>query len=230
MRFPLLGALLIVVQPPAGVVPLPVPKADPWSELKCDVATPVVLSAGEAKVAQWRLIDEAGAYLTVVPESNCAVFIALKPGRYRFAAIADGKAEWYAMTAGESVPPPPPPPGPVDSFVVKLQAAYAADAGLTKAADLKQLIGLYLESIDFAKKSDFATASDLFAAVSAAATHLLPPDSNGVRKLAGVRALVAQDLGGILPTDPDAPLTDQVRGAAAAAFAKYAAALQRVVP
>ncbi len=219
-------------RPASTVVPVPAPKSDPWTELKCDINAPVVLSAGEAKAVTWRLIDEGtGATLTVVPGSTSAVFVASKPGRFRFASIADGKPEWCAMTAGDVPPPAPPgPPMPPDAFTAKLQAAYTADTGATKAADLKQLIGLYLESVDFAKKSDFLTAADLFAAVSAAATQLLPPDAAGQRKLAGVRAAIGADLAAVLPGDPDAPLTDAIRGAAAAAFAKYAASLQRVVP
>lgn len=221
------------------VTPLPAPKPEPWKELTCDVGSPVVLSAGEnVKDVTWKLIDDAGgATLTAPPDSVHAVFVASKPGRYRFACIADGKASWTVMQAGDVPPGPPPgpgptPPKPVDDLTKALQAAYTADAGPTKAADLRQLIALYQQAVEFARDDKTLTsAADLFARVSGAAATLLPDDpTTGLRRLAGVRKVIAGELAGILPTDPDAPLTDAVRQAAATAFAKYAKALQGVVP
>lgn len=230
----LLLPLLAAGDAPVQVAPRPVsPK---WVEIKADADGRAWIDAGD-KALEWELIDRTGAYLDVPPGSKYAVFAASdpkKPATYRVVAVADGKLiRVMVNVAGGSPLPPDPkpgPPDPPDAFTAKLQTAYTADLGAMKAADLKQLIGLYLESVDFAKKSDFATAADLFAAVSAAATALLPPDANGTRKLAGLRALIGADLAGILPADPESPLTEALRAAAAAAFARYAKALQGVTP
>lgn len=217
-----------------GVVPVPAPKADPWTELKCEVGAPTVLSAGEAKAVTWRLIDESAASLTTVPGSTSAVFFALRPGRYRFAAIADGKPEWCSMTVGD-VPLPPPPgppptPKPVDELTKQLIAAYAENASPTKAADLRQLIAIYLECAKAAHDVRFRTAGALFQAVSETAAELLPDDVTTGRRLPGVRKIIAGELAAVLPTDQDAALTEAQRVSASAAFARFAKALQGVQP
>ena len=211
----------------AAVVPIPRPKPLEWTEVKCDPGVPVVLQVEGAKSVQWLLVDDTGASLTTLPDSQSAVFVG--KSRHRVIAIADGKLNLTVMVAGDAPPPgPTPPPKPVDELVRQLQAAYDADKGDTKAADLKQLIGLYTEAVVFAKDGKFDTAADLFAAVSAAAGSLLP-DVDGVRRLPGMRKVIAGELASVLPTDPDAPLTEAVRAAASAAFAKCAKALQGVV-
>lgn len=223
----------------ADVTPLPAPKAEPWKELTCEVGVPVVLSAGEdVKDVTWKLIDDStGATLTAPPDSHHAVFVASKEGRFKFACVADGKASWYTMKAGDPPPTPPGPkppapvpPKPVDELTKQLQAAYTADTGATKAADLRQLVALYLQAVEFANSDKtLQSAANLFMRVTGAAGSLLP-DVNGVRRLSEVRKVIAGELASVLPTDPDAPLTNEVRAAAAAAFAKYAKALQGITP
>lgn len=209
---------------------VPRPASAKWTEIKADADGRAWIDAGD-KAGEWELIDRSGAYLEVIPGAKYPSFAASKPGLYRVIGVADGKLVRVIVQVGDvPVPPGPGPVIPPDAFVAKLQSAFNADLGAAKANDLKQLIALYAEAVAFADKADFATASDLFAAVSAAAVALLPPDANGQRKLSGVRTLIAADLASVLPSDPDAPLTDAVRKAAAAAFAKYAAALARVVP
>jgi len=218
---------------PVQVVPRPVsPK---WTEVKADADGRAWLSVGEKAAAEWELVDRAGATLDVPPGSTVAVFSAVRPGAYRVVAVAEGKLVRCVVLVGDVPPPPKPgppdPPAPVDELVAKLQAAYKLETGATKAQDLKQLIALYLEASDFAKKSDFATAEQLFTAVAAAAAALLPDDpATGARRLGGLRKAISTDLVAVLPTDPAAALTDEVRAQASAAFARYAKALGGVAP
>lgn len=216
-----------------------VPRPEPakWIEVKAEKDGVVWLKVPTEK-SEWELIDRAnGASLDVPPGSTVAVFRAdpSKPSGYRVVATSGDKLLRYMIVVGEGpfVPPGPPvppvPPKPVDELTKQLQAAYASDTGTTKAADLRQLIGLYVEAASFAKDVQFATAADLFAAVSAAAGQLLP-DVDGNRRLAGLRKVLAGELVKVIPTDPDAPLTDDVRAAASAAFTKYATALKGVTP
>lgn len=218
---------------PVKVVPVPRPKPPEWTELTADPDGHVWLSAGDG-AAEWEVLDP-GATVLVPPGSSVAVFAAAGPGRYRVIAVAGGKLVRCVVVVG-NVPPgpgpkPPAPPEPIDPLVAKLRAAYAADPGPEKAADLKKLVALYLEAVTFARQDGFATAADLFGAVSAAAASLLPADpTTGARRLDGVRRVISAELVNVLPTDPAAPLTEEVRGQAAAAFGRYAKALQGVVP
>lgn len=215
------------------IVPRPAPAK--WTEVKAEKDGVLWLKVPGEK-SEWELIDRLnGASLEVPPGSTAAVFRAdpKVPQGYRvITTAADGKLGRYLILVGDGpfVPPGPvPPPKPVDELTKQLQAAYTADTGATKAADLKQLIGLYIEAAAFAKDVQFATAADLFMAVSNAAGQLLP-DVDGARRLAGLRKVLAGELVKVIPTDPDAALTDEVRAAASAAFAKYAAALKGVAP
>lgn len=230
MRFSallLLGALLPAVAAgadPASVAPIPIPKPDPWTELKCDVGVPVPLSAGASKVVSWKLIDEAGASLVQVPGSTSAVFYANKAGRYRFASIADGKPEWCAMTAGKApAPEPDPDPKPADDLTRALQAAFKADPGANKL-DLATLTAIYLEAADQTDSATYATAGELYSILRKIATDKLAD------RLLGVRKLLAADLTMSLPIDVDAPFTDENRKSAKETFKRFAKALQGVTP
>lgn len=234
MRTILFHAMLITTIAVAEDDPIvPRPPAPQWTSVKADADGRVWLRVpGDKAASEWELIDRVGAYLDVPPGATVAVFSATRPGTYRVIAVAEGKLVRYAVSVGGDPPgpmPPKPPSPPDDPLVRRLQAAYDADGSATKSADLKQLIALYLEAAEFARKSDCATAADLFGAVSAAAAALLP-DVDGVRRLAGVRKVIGTELVNVLPTDPAAPLTAEVRAAAVGAFAKYAAALGGVVP
>lgn len=230
----LASALLSLSLAAADITPTPRPKPVAWEEIKTDVGILQPLTV-EGKVVEWLLIDEAGAGLATLPDSTAAVFSASKSGRYRVIAVADGKLVRTVIVVGNAPDPgpnpkPPDPMPPVDELTKRLQAAYTADAGATKADDLKTLIELYSQAVTFAAKPDLATADDLFSAVRKAAGLLLPDNADGTRRLAAVRRIIAEELVIVLPTDPDAALTPAVRKAAAEAFGRYARALAGVVP
>lgn len=246
MRFPAVCVLLFAVlsaaaqDEPKKIVPIPRPKAPEWTEIKCEPGVPITLAVDGAKDVQWILIDELAGSLATAPGSSAAVFNAPKAGRARVLAIADGKPVLAMLVAGNAPPGPPGPPGPpnppapVDELTKKLQVAYDVDPGKDKAADLRQLIALYSQAVEFAKDRDSETApktvNDLFGRVTKAAATLLPTPPSGVRRLDAIRKLVAADLNSVIPTDEEALLTDDVRSAAAAAFDKYAKALLGVSP
>jgi hypothetical protein len=251
----LVPALLVADDPPvvakskivAAVVPIPRPKPLEWTEVKCDAGVPVVLQVEGAKSVQWLLVDDTGASLTTLPDSQSAVFVG--KSRHRVIAIADGKLNLTVMVAGDAPPPgPTPPPKPVDELVRQLQAAYDADPAKAgsgqgvpnadgkivsdgKAYDIKQLTALYLTAVDYAKSTDdITTSGQLSAKIINASKALLPDDPTTGRRMAAIRKLVSVDLVAVLPTDEDAPLTEAVRSAASAAFSKYAKALAGVTP
>lgn len=224
-------------KPITNVVPVPRPKAPTWGEVKCEPGVPLPLTVEGAKSVRWILVDETLATLTTVPDSQAAVFNAPLPARIRVIAIADGEPHLTMMVAGTpppgpgpTPPTPPVPPKPVDELTKQLAAAYAADPGPTRAADLRQLVALYMECEKAAHDARFRTAGSLFAAVSETAAELLPDDPTTGRRLAGVRKLIAAELAKVLPTDPDAVLVEADRVTAAAAFARFARALQQVAP
>ena len=215
---------------------VPRPASPKWTEIKADSDGRAWIDVGE-KAAEWELIDRAGAYLDVPPGSKYAVFAATKPGAYRIVAVSDGKLVRVIVQVGDVPPPPkpgppdPPGPKPVDELTKKLQAAYSADLGATKAADLRQLISLYLSAAESARSPKLATAAKLYDAVMETAAEFLPDDKVTGRRLAGIRKLVAADLNAVMEAvDPDAPISDEVRTALAAAFTKYATALKGVTP
>lgn len=228
------GHLLAFAADDENVVPRP--PAAKWTEVKAEKDGSVWLKSGDK--AEWELIDRMnGARLDVPPGSSVAVFNAdpAKPASYRAVSTSgDGKLLRYLIVVGEGGPPPgpgpTPPPKPVDDLTKLLQAAYLADGGTTKAADLKQLIALYSQAADFAASTTVSTAGELREAVGKAAATLLPDDEVTGRRLAGIRKAISTELTSVLPADPDAPLTEAVRSAASAAFSKYAAALKGVAP
>jgi hypothetical protein len=235
-KYHLLLSLAFFVAEDADVI-VPRPEPAKWAAVKADADGRVWLKVpGEQPASEWELIDRTGAWLDVPPGSAVAVFAASKPGAYRVVAVSDGKLIRYAIQVGDVVPPAPPvpptppiPPPPIDALTRQLQAAFDSDKGSTKVADLRQLIALYTEAAEITKSPEFATAADLFNKVISAGALLLP-DVEGVRRLGAVRKVIAGELSTVLPTDPDDPLTESVRASAAAAFLKYAKALQGITP
>lgn len=117
-------------------------------------------------------------------------------------------------------PPPQPPPTPDDPFVADLRAAYRADMGPDRAADLADLATLYRTAGPTVDNPRFTTWGEVVALMGANRKVLLADTA-----LLGVRKRIEVELGKTLPTTND-PLTPELRTRAKAAFAQVAAALK----
>lgn len=123
------------------------------------------------------------------------------------------------------VPKPPDPPAPADPLSQTLRNAYALDTGANKAEQVKILAELYKQAAALADSHDVLTTADLKARIDGAAAAL-GLDGSGV---IGVRRAIAAELLRVLgPTDPPKPLTNELRQAAAQLFNRIGVALRGI--
>lgn len=169
--------------------------------VKVEVAT-------KSKTAHVRWIVYPGdeGYIQVLPYSDHAQVIALKPGTYWLGAdlsTADGDAVWCQINANQGpqpppVPPTPPvPPAPTPSpLTQKLQAAYDVDLDPYKAANLTKLTSSLAGVVKRAKDSNkVKTAKDLQTFVKSDTDAAIT--ATGIPK---VRAEIGVYLSSVLPT------------------------------
>jgi hypothetical protein len=184
----------------------------------------------EQPLVRWALASDE-ADLIPFPDGKTAIFCAPRPGRYLvFAWTAAGdtpsEAARCVVVVGEppSPPapqppaPPPAPPRPVDPLLAEFRRLFDADPSADKATHARQLAALYRQAGEFADRAQ--TAGELHLLLSTASSNLLgSPD-----KLKSIRQRIAVELTRVLPTDPDAAITDRV--AVRELFNRIASALE----
>jgi hypothetical protein len=117
--------------------------------------------------------------------------------------------------------PIPPTPVPVDPLVATIQAAYTADLDPNKAANTASLAGLYHVAADpTAFDPTVKTVGDLYTRLKVASTNLKLTNA-----ITTVRGQIAVELNKMLPTDPNAALTDAIRKTASETFKRIEYAL-----
>ncbi len=125
---------------------------------------------------------------------------------------------------GPPLPMPPLPP-PNDPLKAKIAEAFKADAGdlASKKLDAAKLAGTYSAAVEknLALIPELKTAGDLIERVRSIDPSL------GTDRLTNVRTLIAAELAAILKSH-STPLTDELRNAVAALFARFEAALDDV--
>jgi hypothetical protein len=156
----------------------------------------------------------------------------LKPGRYRFAAVAasEGGAQVradFAVVVGDPpkppapgpTPPPGPSPSPADPLAKKFRDLLTADPGQhdVKVRQMADLAELYRQAVGFATADDSATVGAVVAKVQAARQTL------GITGIAEVRKACSAELQAAFPSDD--PLTPDTRAKLAALFGRLAGAL-----
>jgi hypothetical protein len=181
------------------------------------------------KVIRWILASD-DADLIPFPDGKIAIFSSPTPGRYRvyaYTAAGDSPSEPAVclITVGTPGPTPPPgpgpnPPGPVppppvpdDPLFKALRTAWDKEKGAERVKHLSALAGLYRVAPKTAEDPQVKTAGELSRMLRDAADKLLPREA-----LPEIRAAVSGHLRGVLPTKPDASLTDGVREMAAREF------------
>lgn len=112
---------------------------------------------------------------------------------------------------------------PPDPLTDAFQVLYAADAGMSKAGDLAALIQVYRGAAYLLGTQTTFTAGEFFAAAKKLADGKIPADS-----LKALRAKIGTTIAAALPDDPDAPLDDATRKAAAALYGRVATCLEAV--
>lgn len=188
-----------------------------------------VAATTEGKQVRWVALTPG---LSVFPadllrDSRTTVVVALRPGSYRLLAItavADELSEpavCVVEVGSEPAPPGPEPVPPDDALARELARLYAADPGADRAAHVRALAAFYRQAARTVATAELRTAGDLYTVLRQAATAVLPDDA-----LVGVRRRIATELKGVLPTRPDAPLSETHRTAACALFGRLASLLE----
>lgn len=190
------SGVLIAQTPEGPVVVIPKPEPAKWLELEGQFPL-TRLSVPGGKEAKWELIDTTNAELEICESGKKASLVVSKEGRYRLLVSSESGTFRIAVTVGKPVPlPPDVPPTPVDPLIGKLQAAYTADTGTAKVAELKVLTALYSGAVDLVSgTTPPASVSDLLARLRSSATAL------GVVNLNGLRKVIADELKAVFPTD-----------------------------
>lgn len=197
-------------------------KAEPGQLIRLTAET-------DGKTVRW-IVCPDGADLIPFPDGKIAIFSARKPGRYAvhaYTAAGDLPSEpaRCTITVEPLAPPvPPTPPAPSDPLAIELKALYAADTSGNKANDVKTLAALYrLMALECAK-SEYTTAGQINARYRAAVAAVVPPlGIVDLRKRAAVEVIAAAG------TDPDAAVTDAIRGKLAQTFTRLAACCDEVL-
>lgn len=122
---------------------------------------------------------------------------------------------------GPGPPPDPPRPTPPDTFTRTLQTAYDADTGSEKQRHARTLGAVWRQAIKDCDDARWTTAGQLLAIVREASAAVVPADA-----LVALRKLVATELLTVMPRDPDAELTPELRVQAKALFGRVATALE----
>lgn len=124
---------------------------------------------------------------------------------------------------GPGPPPMPPHPPAPDTFTRTLQTAYDADTGAEKQRHARTLGAVWRQAIKDCEDPRWTTAGQLLAIVREASAAVVPADA-----LVALRKLVATELLTVMPRDPDAELTPELRVQAKALFGRVATALEVV--
>lgn len=237
----------LVAAAPPSVAEVPKPDGAAWTEVKALPGRLLVLSAEPA--SRWLLVDEDAADLRSFDGGKSAAFVAPAPGRVKVIVTGpDGTPSRVVVVVGNPPPgpgPKPPDPKPADPLKEKLRAAFdadpapepgrhldadgrdlfpQADAAERKGAARRSLAELYRQTVATCKKPAVATPEDLVAIAASSAAQMVGPTSRErPGALAGVRAVVAGELAGLLPSND--PLTADQRDRTAELFRKAAEAL-----
>lgn len=178
-----------------------------------------VVATTEGKKVLWRVPEQIEYRLC--PSGKELTGVCLTPGRYTLTAItAIGDEPIVAdcvLIVDSSGPVPPPNPGPSpppipDQLQIDIQRLYTEDQSATKSETSAKLASLYRLAATTVAKPEIETAGQLAQVIRDASTTLVGAG------LLSVRRRVAEELGRVLPTDPDAKLTPEVRDRASKLF------------
>ncbi|MBX3397480.1 MAG: hypothetical protein KF873_01955 [Gemmataceae bacterium] len=233
------------VAPPPAIAVSPAAERPAWKVVAGVKGKLVRLTADKA--VRWVLAEEtvaeAAAELEPSDDGKRCAFVASADGRFKIIAYgADGgEASRTVVVVGDAPPDPkkpdpvkpdpvkpdpvkpePPKPDPVAELRVKLQAAYTADGSAAKAESLKALVELYRQAGPIAADPAIVSTLALAKRLQTISASLVQPG-----QLAGVRSAIAEQLGATLG-QKDAPLTPELRTAAADLFARIHKALGEV--
>jgi len=173
------------------------------------------------KVVKWVALDKGVALFPqdLLKDTKTAVLTAPEEGKYRLLAYTSddkGPSDPAYVTVEIAKPVPPPPP---DTLAEDILAAFKADAGTDKAADIASLAALYRNAGKILDDPAVTTLGALQAKLQAARRVLVPDDH-----LVGVRKVVNAELAK-LGTSASAPLDDTLKAKAKAQFDRIAKAL-----
>lgn len=153
----------------------------------------------------------------------------LPAGRYKFRAVGSRNDEHvqeeFVVVVGDPptppnpIPPTPVPPDPADPLAAAVAAMYGADQSPTKHADARLLAGVYRELAKQAVPA-LATAGELATATERARRAAVAD------RLQPIRESFGREFGKVMPTDPAAAMTADLRAAAVREFDRYAAILE----
>lgn len=150
--------------------------------------------------------------------------VGLLPGRYSIAAYVavaadDVQFSECVLIVEGAAPLPPIPPAPVpplppvpDQLETDIRSLFAADTAPDRVATIGKLASLYKVAANSCQDLQIDTAGRLAQVIRDASTTLV---GSGLIPL---RRRVGEELGRVLPTDPDAKLTPELRDRAAKLF------------
>lgn len=176
-----------------------------------------------SKKVRWRPLD-AGLVVADrddVADQRTILVVACKPGRYRLACwttAGDDVTDLVETVVVVEDGPAPPKP---DALLAALRSAYEGETNADKAKHARGLAAVWRAAVGYCQDTELTTAGTLLSIVREAAGKVVP---NGA--LDAVRRRVAEELRASLPTDPDAPLTPELRARAADTFGRIATALE----
>jgi len=164
-----------------------------------------IAAKSEQKLVKWFLIGE-DADLIVMESSKSAIFSASNAGEYRVLAwVASGDvpsdAAVCVIRVGES-----PAPAPIDPLQSALQGIYGGIQDSQKNEQRQTLAKVYRQAAKAAGDPQWRTAGELYNAIRGISVKSLPDDA-----LRPIRDRLGDEVATILPTEPGAPLTEEIR-------------------
>lgn len=162
----------------------------------------------EQKLVKWYLIGE-DADLIVMESSKSAIFSASNPGSYRvlaWTAAGDIPSDPAVCVVRVGEPPVPVPPTPSDPLLATLQGIYGGLQDPKKNEYRQTLAAVYRQAATTANDTKYQTTGELYIAIRRAVVKVLPDDA-----LQPIRERLAEEIATVLPTDTNAPLSDEIR-------------------
>jgi hypothetical protein len=186
----LLSTTVVFAQPPTvKVVPVDTVNTK-WQEVRVEKGKLIVLSA-EPK-SKWIVAEENPLDLVVAEEGKQAFFTSKAEGRFKLVVVApNGEAAKVILFVVGGEPPVPP-----DELKKRLSDALAADTGIDKVEQAKDLAVLYEKLAELTKDKSYTKASELLTKAREVANTLI-----GVDSLVGIRTVVKEELTKIYPID-----------------------------
>lgn len=237
MRFDRLAAVLFATLFAAGLVfaqPKETPKVKDGPPIKAPGVPPKV-SAKLGELVQFKVTGKDVGYCATFDPAKCLLlrvhteevdtiaFLAQpkEPGNYGIAFWVKGEIAGVVVTVTCDTPIPPKPilPPIVNPYRDQLKTAFDGDAGdaAKKAETRKDMAELYRQAGTLAADTSFTGTKQLREKIKTVAAKLADD------QLLDTRAMIADIVGGVLPSD--APLDAATRLKAATLFAAIADAL-----